>query len=174
MSPRRFKRRIYIIVASGRSALTFCAATSASSAWTTIRSAFPFTLSPTVNCQDILEPSKVARGGARPITPPARSEDVHLASLHRCWGAAQHHKYRERTGAGSSGLPTGTCLSDPVGGPLETGIDGITGLQAQRAFSFTRFLYRGLLLPLVFLWLSALVSSPEKEKLVKSPWLTDR
>jgi hypothetical protein len=104
VSPRRFKRRTYIIVASGRSTLTFSAATSVSSAWTTIRSAFPFTLSPTVNCQDILEPSKVARGGARPITPPARSEDVHLASLHRCWGAAQHHKYRERTGAGSSGI----------------------------------------------------------------------
>jgi hypothetical protein len=43
-----------VIVASGRSALTFNAAMSASSASTTIRSAFLLTLSPTVNCQDIL------------------------------------------------------------------------------------------------------------------------
>ena len=46
MSPRRFNRRIYMIVASGRSVLTFNAATSASSASTTIRSALPLTLSP--------------------------------------------------------------------------------------------------------------------------------
>ena len=43
-----------MIVASGRSALTFNAAMSASSASTTIRSAFLLTLSPTVNCHDIL------------------------------------------------------------------------------------------------------------------------
>ena len=43
-----------MIVASGRSALTFNAAMSASSASTTIRSTFLLTLSPTVNCQDIL------------------------------------------------------------------------------------------------------------------------
>ena len=49
-----FDRRTYMIVAPGWSALAFNAAMSASSASTTIRSAFPFTLSPTVNCQDIL------------------------------------------------------------------------------------------------------------------------
>jgi len=53
VSPRRFERRTYMIVAPGWSALAFKAAMSASSASTTIRSAFPFTLSPTVNCQDI-------------------------------------------------------------------------------------------------------------------------
>ena len=53
MSPRRFERRTYMIVAPGWSALAFKAAMSASSASTTIRSAFPFTLSPTVNCHDI-------------------------------------------------------------------------------------------------------------------------
>src|SRR6478752_2543200 len=42
-----------MIVAPGWSALAFKAAMSASSASTTIRSAFPFTLSPTVNCHDI-------------------------------------------------------------------------------------------------------------------------
>jgi integrase len=42
-----------MIVAPGWSALAFKAAISASSASTTIRSAFPFTLSPTVNCHDI-------------------------------------------------------------------------------------------------------------------------
>jgi hypothetical protein len=42
-----------MIVTSGRSALTFNAAMSASSAPTTIRSDFPLTLSPTVNCHDI-------------------------------------------------------------------------------------------------------------------------
>ena len=53
MSPRWFNRRTYRIVASGRSALTFNAAMSASSASTTIRSAFLLTLSPTVKCHDI-------------------------------------------------------------------------------------------------------------------------
>ena len=55
MSPRRFDRRTYMIVAAGWSALAFKAAMSASSASTTIRSAFPFTLSPTVNCHDIFD-----------------------------------------------------------------------------------------------------------------------
>jgi hypothetical protein len=41
-----------MIVASGRSALTFNAAMSASSASTTILSASLLTLSPTVNCHD--------------------------------------------------------------------------------------------------------------------------
>jgi hypothetical protein len=54
VSPRRFDRRTYMIVAPGWSALAFKAAMSASSASTTIRSAFPFTLSPTMNCHDIL------------------------------------------------------------------------------------------------------------------------
>jgi hypothetical protein len=54
VSPRRFNRRTYVIVTSGRSALTFKAAMSASSASTTILSAFPCTLSPTVNCHAIL------------------------------------------------------------------------------------------------------------------------
>jgi hypothetical protein len=54
VSPRRFDRRTYMIVAPGWSDLAFRAAMSASSASTTIRSAFPFTLSPTVNCHDIL------------------------------------------------------------------------------------------------------------------------
>jgi hypothetical protein len=53
VSPRRFDRRTYMIVAPGWSALAVKAAMSASSASTTIRSAFPFTLSPTVNCHDI-------------------------------------------------------------------------------------------------------------------------
>ena len=48
MSPRRFNRRTYMIAASGRSALTFKAAMSASSAPTTIRSALPFAITPTV------------------------------------------------------------------------------------------------------------------------------
>jgi hypothetical protein len=54
VSPRRFDRRTYMIMAPGWSALALNAAMSASSASTTIRSAFPFTLSPTVNCHDIL------------------------------------------------------------------------------------------------------------------------
>ena len=53
MSPRRFDRRTYMIVAPGWSALALKAAMSASSASTTIRSASPFTLSPTVDCHDI-------------------------------------------------------------------------------------------------------------------------
>ena len=65
MSPRRFSRRTYMIVASGRSALTFNAAMSASSASTTIRSAFLLTLSPTVNCQDILAFLKARLGCER-------------------------------------------------------------------------------------------------------------
>jgi len=55
VSPRRFDRRTYMIVAPGWSALAFKAAISASSASTRIRSAFPFTLSPTVNCHDIFD-----------------------------------------------------------------------------------------------------------------------
>jgi hypothetical protein len=161
VSPRRFKRRTYIIVASGRSALTFSAATSASSAWTTIRSALPFTLSPS-NCQDILEPSKAELGGARPITPPAGSEDVYLVSLHPCWGAAQHAKHRERTGRKfrTSDRHLSERLSGRAARDRHRRYHGVT--DTDRAFSFMRFLYRGLPLPLVFLWLSAHVSSPIK------------
>jgi hypothetical protein len=118
VSPRRFKRRTYIIVASGRSALTFSAATSASLAWTTIRSALPFTLSPTVNC----------RTGRK-----FRTSDRHL--FERPSGRAARDRHRR--------------------------YHGVTG--TDRAFSFMRFLYRGLPLPLVFLWLSAHLSSPIKE-----------
>jgi hypothetical protein len=57
-----------MIVASGRSALTFNAAMSASSASTTIRSAFLLTLSPTVNCQDILAFRKTNFGYERALT----------------------------------------------------------------------------------------------------------
>src|SRR4029079_11794754 len=48
---------------------------------------------------------------------------------------------------------------------------GVAG--TQRVFSFMRFLYRGLPSLLVFLWLSAHVSSPDKTKLEKPLWLTD-
>ena len=57
-----------MIVASGRSALTFNAAMSASSASTTIRSAFLLTLSPTVNCQDILAFLKAKLGCERALS----------------------------------------------------------------------------------------------------------
>src|SRR6516165_2768282 len=46
-----------MIAASSRSALTLKTAVSASSAPTTIRSAFPFAITPTVNCHDIFGPS---------------------------------------------------------------------------------------------------------------------
>src|SRR6476620_2051290 len=52
-----------MIVASGRSALTFSAPTSASSAWTTIRSALPFALAPTVNCHNITPSCSIVRTG---------------------------------------------------------------------------------------------------------------
>ena len=67
MSPRRFERRTYMIVAPGWSALALKAAISASSASTTIRSAFPFTLSPTVNCQDILASPGISFATRAPI-----------------------------------------------------------------------------------------------------------
>ena len=70
MSPRRFNRRTYMIAASGRSALTFKAAMSASSATTTIRSTLPFALTPMVNCQDIFERSHKAER-ARPQLAPS-------------------------------------------------------------------------------------------------------
>src|SRR4029077_9668094 len=57
-----------MMVASGRSALTFNAAMSASSASTTIRSAFLLTLSPTVNCQDILAFLKAKLGCERALS----------------------------------------------------------------------------------------------------------
>ena len=172
MSPRRFKRRTYIIVASGCSALTFSAATSVSSAWTTIRSAFPFTLSPTVNCQDILEPSKVARGGARPITPPARSEEC-------TWQACT-----------VAGVPPSTTsiASAPVpevpefDRHLSERPSGRAVRDRHRRYHWVAgtarlFIYEipisRLAAPPRFL-MAAHLSSPEKEKLEKSPWLTDR
>jgi hypothetical protein len=69
VSPRRFNRRTYMIAASGRSALTLKAAMSASSAPTTIRSTFPFAITPTVNCQDILGPSSSKLGYERAHRP---------------------------------------------------------------------------------------------------------
>ena len=120
MSPRRFKRRTYMMVASGRSALTFNAAMSASSASTTIRSAFLLTLSPTVNCQDILAFLKAKLGCERALS----SIDQTLrASLFSCaWvlsrrGALRAHGYLENgADAGSMGIacyvvrPTARCM----------------------------------------------------------------
>ena len=72
-----------MIVASGRSALTFNAAMSASSASTTIRSAFLLTLSPTVNCQDILAFRKANLGYERAFNGIA----AHSARItNREWG----------------------------------------------------------------------------------------
>ena len=66
-----------MIVASGRSALTFNAAMSASSASMTIRSAFLLTLSPTVNCQDIFAFRKANLGYERAFSGIA----VHSARI---------------------------------------------------------------------------------------------
>jgi hypothetical protein len=72
-----------MIVASGRSALTFNAAMSASSASMTIRSAFLLTLNPTVNCQDIFAFRKANLGYERAFSSIA----VHSARItNREWG----------------------------------------------------------------------------------------
>ena len=83
MSPRRFDRRTYMIVAAGWSALAFKTAMSASSASTTIRSAFPFTLSPTVNCHDIfgLPQSYVTNERS-----PASTDTLSASSISLCRG----------------------------------------------------------------------------------------
>jgi hypothetical protein len=94
VSPRRFERRTYMIVAPGWSALAFKAAMSASSASTTIRSAFPFTLSPTVNCHDILAfleaPLRTSTHRHRPI-PGVRS------SISLCLGVVASRRTSART-----------------------------------------------------------------------------
>jgi hypothetical protein len=81
VSPRRFNPRTYMIVASGRSVLTFNAATSASSASTTIRSALPLTLSPTVNCQDIFGLSLNIERQATKERSPASTKSSKLMLL---------------------------------------------------------------------------------------------
>ena len=111
MSPRRFDRRTYMIVAPGWSALAFKAAMSASSASTTIRSAFPFTLSPTVNCHDIvgLPQAKLGYERALPsIDQTLRATSVFFCALVlSCRGALSAHPYmhknREWGGRGLKG-----------------------------------------------------------------------
>ena len=111
MSPRRFDRRTYMIVASGWSALALNAAMSASSASTTIRSAFPFTLSPTVNCHDIFWPSSklVTNERSRHRTIPY----VRARSLCR-WGLSRR------------GALTRTPLCTKIEGGADAGLRGIT------------------------------------------------
>ena len=92
MSPRRFDRRTYIIVAPGWSALAFSAAMSASSASTTIRSAFPFTLSPIVNCHDIFGLPQSYLANER---SPASTNTLRASSISLCLGvAASQHSAR--------------------------------------------------------------------------------
>ena len=110
-----------MIVASGRSALTFNAAMSASSASTTIRSAFLLTLSPTVNCQDILAFLKAKLGCERALSgidPTLRASLVFCCAwvLSRR-GALRAHGYLENgADAGSMGIacyvvrPTARCM----------------------------------------------------------------
>jgi len=97
VSPRRFDRRTYMIVAPGWSALAFKAAMSASSASTTIRSAFPFTLSPTVNCHDIvgLPQAKLGYERALPrIDQTLRATSVFFCALVlSCRGVLSAHTY---------------------------------------------------------------------------------
>ena len=94
MSPRRFDRRTYMIVAPGWSALAFKAAMSASSASTTIRSAFPFTLSPTVNCHDIfgLPQSYVTNERS-----PASTDTLRASSISLCLGCGRVAAHSART-----------------------------------------------------------------------------
>jgi hypothetical protein len=91
-----------MIVAAGWSALAFKAAMSASSASTTIRSAFPFTLSPTVNCHDIFDlPQSYVTNGRSPIlTDTLRASSISLAwGLSRRGALSAHpymHKYAQK------------------------------------------------------------------------------
>jgi hypothetical protein len=109
VSPRRFDRRTYMIVAPGWSALAFKAAMSASSASTTIRSAFPFTLSPTVNCHVILAFLKAT------LRTSASSDTWRASSISLCVEVAASHsariplyaQNRERADAGLRGI---TCF----------------------------------------------------------------
>jgi hypothetical protein len=102
VSPRRFDRRTYMIVAPGWSALAFKAAMSASSASTTIRSAFPFTLSPTVNCHDIFglprSYDKNECSLASNDTLRANSISLCLGVLRRTARAPTHKKIKSRGG----------------------------------------------------------------------------
>ena len=112
MSPRRFDRRTYMIVAPGWSALAFKAAMSASSASTTIRSAFPFTLSPTVNCHDIFglpQGASLRTRAHRHRRYPAASSISLCLGLPRCGALSAHpymHKIESGADAGSRGI---TC-----------------------------------------------------------------
>jgi hypothetical protein len=94
VSPRRFDRRTYMIVAPGWSALAFKAAMSASSASTTIRSAFPFTLSPTVNCHDIfcLPQSCVTNERS-----PASTDTLSASSISLCRGVVASRRAQRAT-----------------------------------------------------------------------------
>ena len=100
MSPRRFDRRTYMIVAPGWSTLAFKAAMSASSASTTIRSAFSFTLSPTVNCHDIFDLLKATvRTSAnryRPI-PCVRTRSSCACGLSRRGALSAHPHMHKKT-----------------------------------------------------------------------------
>src|SRR6478736_5312532 len=82
-----------MILASGRSALTLKAAMSASSAPTTIRSAFPFAITPTVNCQDIFERFHKAERARLQLAPSShRYELVPIRRVHR----PQTHRFQLR------------------------------------------------------------------------------
>ena len=111
MSPRRFDRRTYMIVAPGWSALAFKAAMSASSASTTIRSAFPFTLSPTVNCHDILAFLKATlRTSAHLHERYLRAIDLFCAWGLSRRGALSAHPYMHKNRSGAdAGLRGITC-----------------------------------------------------------------
>ena len=111
MSPRRFDRRTYMIAAAGWSALAFKAAMSASSASTTIRSAFPFTLSPTVNCHDIFGlPQSYVRNERSPA-----STDTLCATRSLCaWGVVASRRTQRaplyaQNRVGRTGLMGITC-----------------------------------------------------------------
>src|SRR6476660_8671598 len=92
-----------MMAASGRSALTFRAAMSASSAPTTIRSAFPFAITPTVNCQDIFERFHGAERARLQLAPSShRYGLVPIRRVHR----PQTRRFQLR----SSGVPK---LQDP-------------------------------------------------------------
>ena len=98
-----------MIVAPGWSALAFKAAMSASSASTTIRSAFPFTLSPTVNCHDIFG---LPQGYVTNERLPASTDTLRASSISLCGVCSRRadlsahpymHKNREWGGRGLKG-----------------------------------------------------------------------
>jgi hypothetical protein len=112
VSPRRFDRRTYMIMAPGWSALAFKAAISASSASTTIRSAFPFTLSPTVNCHDILAFLKnhVTNGALIGIERYLACElDLFVRRGCRVALSAHPYIYKNRESGADAGLRGITC-----------------------------------------------------------------